>query len=97
MFVEHYLVGVTNRDESESLEPQVFVMDMNTGRANTFAKVNQISLGICLAMFAIPGSRERARSRPQRQRRYLRLPDQSQPDRQVQRPSSRGLTGPSFL
>jgi len=35
---QHYLVGVTNRDESESLEPQVFVMDMNTGRANTFAK-----------------------------------------------------------
>jgi len=35
---QHYLVGATNRDESGSLEPQVFIMDMNTGRANTFAK-----------------------------------------------------------
>ncbi|KAI1721589.1 NHL repeat domain-containing protein [Ditylenchus destructor] len=34
---QHYLVGVTDHDETD-VEPQVFVMDMNTGRANTFAK-----------------------------------------------------------
>jgi hypothetical protein len=38
-FSEHFLVGVTDRDRSGQLEPQVFVMDMNTGRANSFAKV----------------------------------------------------------
>lgn len=35
---EHFLVGVTDRDRSGQLDPQVFVMDMNTGRANSFAK-----------------------------------------------------------
>jgi len=35
---EHHLVGVTDRDGSGQLEPQLFVMDMNTGKANTFAK-----------------------------------------------------------
>jgi hypothetical protein len=40
---EHFLVGVTNRDRSGQLEPQVFVMDMNTGRANSFAKVTSIN------------------------------------------------------
>jgi len=35
---QHYLVGVTNNDEIGQVDPQVFVMDMNTGRANTFAK-----------------------------------------------------------
>jgi DNA-binding beta-propeller fold protein YncE len=35
---QHYLVGVTDRDEQRQVEPQVFVMDMNTGRANTFAR-----------------------------------------------------------
>jgi peptidylamidoglycolate lyase len=35
---QHYLVGVTSRDEKRQVAPQVFVMDMNTGRANTFAK-----------------------------------------------------------
>lgn len=33
---KHYLVGVTDQDET--VEPQVFVMDMNSGQANTFAK-----------------------------------------------------------
>lgn len=36
---EHFLVGVTDRDRNGQLEPQVFVMDMNTGKANSFAKV----------------------------------------------------------
>uniref|UniRef100_A0A1I8BXI8 peptidylamidoglycolate lyase n=1 Tax=Meloidogyne hapla TaxID=6305 RepID=A0A1I8BXI8_MELHA len=35
---EHFLVGVTNQDQGGQLESQVFVMDMNTGRANSFAK-----------------------------------------------------------
>lgn len=30
---------MTNRDRSGQLEPQVFVMDMQTGKANSFAKV----------------------------------------------------------
>uniref|UniRef100_F1L7K5 peptidylamidoglycolate lyase n=1 Tax=Ascaris suum TaxID=6253 RepID=F1L7K5_ASCSU len=33
----HYLVGVTGSD-GDGIEPQVFVMDMNTGKANTFVK-----------------------------------------------------------
>ncbi|KJH53351.1 NHL repeat protein [Dictyocaulus viviparus] len=32
----HYLIGVTGRDEEDQLQPQLFVMDMNTGKANTF-------------------------------------------------------------
>jgi DNA-binding beta-propeller fold protein YncE len=35
---QHYLVGVTSSDARAQLDPQIFVMDMNTGRANTFAK-----------------------------------------------------------
>ncbi|KAL3103281.1 hypothetical protein niasHS_002467 [Heterodera schachtii] len=35
---EHFLVGVTSWDRNGQLEPQVFVMDMNTGKANSFAK-----------------------------------------------------------
>ena len=34
----HYLVGITGSD-SEGLEPQIFVIDMDTGKADTFAKV----------------------------------------------------------
>ncbi|KHN79475.1 putative peptidyl-alpha-hydroxyglycine alpha-amidating lyase F21F3.1 [Toxocara canis] len=33
----HYLVGVTGSD-GDGIEPQLFVMDMNTGKANTFIK-----------------------------------------------------------
>uniref|UniRef100_A0A7E4ZT84 peptidylamidoglycolate lyase n=1 Tax=Panagrellus redivivus TaxID=6233 RepID=A0A7E4ZT84_PANRE len=33
----HYLVGVTGAD-AEGLEPQMFMMDMDTGKAETFAK-----------------------------------------------------------
>ena len=36
---QHYLVGVTaSTGAASGVDPQVFVMDMNTGRANTFAK-----------------------------------------------------------
>jgi len=35
---DHYLIGVTDRDGNDQLEPQLFIMDMNTGIANTFAK-----------------------------------------------------------
>jgi peptidylamidoglycolate lyase len=45
---QHYLVGVTSTSRSDAdgaaptpsggVDPQIFVMDMNTGRANTFAK-----------------------------------------------------------
>jgi peptidylamidoglycolate lyase len=35
---QHYLVGVTDHDEIGQVQPQIFVMDMNTGMANTFAK-----------------------------------------------------------
>ncbi|GMT02123.1 hypothetical protein PENTCL1PPCAC_24297, partial [Pristionchus entomophagus] len=34
----HYLVGVTGADGDGTLEPQLFTMDMNTGKANTFLK-----------------------------------------------------------
>jgi len=34
----HYLIGVTGADFDGQIEPQVFVMDMDTGKANTFAK-----------------------------------------------------------
>jgi DNA-binding beta-propeller fold protein YncE len=33
----HYLVGITGKD-SEGIEPQIFVMDMDTGKADTYAK-----------------------------------------------------------
>uniref|UniRef100_A0A914GWT2 Aspartylglucosaminidase n=1 Tax=Globodera rostochiensis TaxID=31243 RepID=A0A914GWT2_GLORO len=35
---EHFLAGVTSWDRIGQLEPQVFVMDMNTGKAKSFAK-----------------------------------------------------------
>ncbi|KAL6731317.1 hypothetical protein Aduo_002194 [Ancylostoma duodenale] len=35
---KHYLVGVTGRDEEDQLPPQLFVMDMTNGKANTFIK-----------------------------------------------------------
>ncbi|PAV80406.1 hypothetical protein WR25_23577 [Diploscapter pachys] len=35
---KHYLVGVTGENEDGSVEPQLFVMDMNNGKANTFIK-----------------------------------------------------------
>ncbi|VDM51591.1 unnamed protein product [Angiostrongylus costaricensis] len=35
---KHYLVGVTGRDEKDQLPPQLFVMDMTNGKANTFVK-----------------------------------------------------------
>ncbi|VDL79995.1 unnamed protein product [Nippostrongylus brasiliensis] len=35
---KHYLVGVTGRDEEDQLPPQMFVMDMTNGKANTFIK-----------------------------------------------------------
>uniref|UniRef100_A0AC34GF16 Peptidylamidoglycolate lyase n=1 Tax=Panagrolaimus sp. ES5 TaxID=591445 RepID=A0AC34GF16_9BILA len=39
----HYLVGITGSSEdSESIEPQVFVMDMDTGKAETYAKVRDL-------------------------------------------------------
>ncbi|GMT30443.1 hypothetical protein PFISCL1PPCAC_21740 [Pristionchus fissidentatus] len=34
----HYLVGVTGADVDGTLEPQLFTMDMDTGKANTFLK-----------------------------------------------------------
>ncbi|CAJ0565204.1 unnamed protein product, partial [Mesorhabditis spiculigera] len=34
----HYLVGVTGVDQQDSLEPQVFAMDMDTGKAQTYLK-----------------------------------------------------------
>ncbi|GMR56209.1 hypothetical protein PMAYCL1PPCAC_26404 [Pristionchus mayeri] len=34
----HYLVGVTGADGDGTLEPQLFTMDMETGKANTFLK-----------------------------------------------------------
>ncbi|VDL79070.1 unnamed protein product [Nippostrongylus brasiliensis] len=37
---KHYLVGVTGRDEEDQLPPQMFVMDMTNGKANTFIKVS---------------------------------------------------------
>ncbi|KAF7632963.1 hypothetical protein Mgra_00007666, partial [Meloidogyne graminicola] len=46
---EHFLVGVTNQNLGSQLEPsQVFIMDMNTGKAKSFAKglVNAHSLAI---------------------------------------------------
>jgi len=33
----HYLIGVTGSDLEGQIEPQVFAMDMDTGKANTFA------------------------------------------------------------
>jgi len=35
---EHYLIGVTSSDGSDELQSQLFIMDMQTGKANTFAK-----------------------------------------------------------
>jgi peptidylamidoglycolate lyase len=35
---KHFLVGVTGVDGEESLEPQLFVMDMDNGKAQTFLK-----------------------------------------------------------
>ncbi|KAK6730850.1 hypothetical protein RB195_007363 [Necator americanus] len=35
---KHYLVGVTGRDEEDQIPPQLFVMDMASGKANTFIK-----------------------------------------------------------
>jgi peptidylamidoglycolate lyase len=35
---EHYLIGVTDSDSTGQIEPQLFVMDMDTGKASTFAK-----------------------------------------------------------
>jgi len=35
---EHYLIGVTDSDSSGQIDAQVFVMDMNSGKASTFAK-----------------------------------------------------------
>jgi peptidylamidoglycolate lyase len=34
----HYLVGATGRDLEDQLEPALFVMDMNSGRASTFVE-----------------------------------------------------------
>uniref|UniRef100_A0A914C064 peptidylamidoglycolate lyase n=1 Tax=Acrobeloides nanus TaxID=290746 RepID=A0A914C064_9BILA len=34
----HYLIGVTGSDLEGQIEPQLFSMDMDTGKANTFAK-----------------------------------------------------------
>jgi len=34
----HYLMGVTGSDLEGQIEPQVFIMDMQTGKASTFAK-----------------------------------------------------------
>ncbi|KAF8367837.1 pgal-1 [Pristionchus pacificus] len=34
----HYLVGVTGADGDGTLDPQLFTMDMETGKANTFLK-----------------------------------------------------------
>lgn len=39
LILDHFLVGVTSHDENEMNKLQVFVMDMNTGLANTFDKV----------------------------------------------------------
>ncbi|VDN08398.1 unnamed protein product [Thelazia callipaeda] len=44
---KHYLVGVTGSD-SEGIEPQLFVMDMNSGKANSFVK--GIENAHCLAI-----------------------------------------------
>jgi hypothetical protein len=44
-YSEHYLVGITNRG-SEQVEPQMFVMDINSGKANAFAKVSCFKLGV---------------------------------------------------
>nr|CDJ90479.1 NHL repeat domain containing protein [Haemonchus contortus] len=35
---KHYLIGVTGRDEEDQLSPQLFVMDMANGKADTFIK-----------------------------------------------------------
>uniref|UniRef100_A0A915EJ59 peptidylamidoglycolate lyase n=1 Tax=Ditylenchus dipsaci TaxID=166011 RepID=A0A915EJ59_9BILA len=48
---QHYLVGVTNQDEAGQIDPQVFVMDMNTGKANTFAKGLQNAHALALNEF----------------------------------------------
>lgn len=52
-FSEHFLVGVTDRDRSGQLEPQVFVMDMSTGRANSFAKARRLNQNGMIDDFAI--------------------------------------------
>lgn len=36
---EHYLVGITNTEPYTSNDYQIFIMDINTGRAKTIAKV----------------------------------------------------------
>lgn len=35
---KHYLVGVTARDEADQVVPQLFVMDMKNGKANTYVR-----------------------------------------------------------
>uniref|UniRef100_A0A183HK49 MMS1_N domain-containing protein n=1 Tax=Onchocerca flexuosa TaxID=387005 RepID=A0A183HK49_9BILA len=45
--IQHYLVGVTESD-GEGIEPQLFVMDMNNGKASTFIK--GIENAHCLAI-----------------------------------------------
>ncbi|KAI6182933.1 Peptidylamidoglycolate lyase [Aphelenchoides bicaudatus] len=35
---QHYLVGVTNTEPNTSNDYELFIMDMNSGKANTFAK-----------------------------------------------------------
>ncbi|VDK87558.1 unnamed protein product [Onchocerca ochengi] len=44
---KHYLVGITGSD-GEGIEPQLFVLDMNNGKANTFIK--GIENAHCLAI-----------------------------------------------
>lgn len=46
LFLDHYLVGITNTEPEKNNEFEVFIMDINTGRANTFAKVRSAKIRV---------------------------------------------------